>query len=339
MREYLWLLCLLVAPVCTAQTPSVLHHQAVHFQIKKAADNIDFIVIDTVLTQKKPVFLFCQGSLPLPLFVSDPKYGTFLIGGGVSNFDVKAIREHYHLVVISMPETPVTVPTSNLNDNYCYVPDSTQKTMLDMAFFKADYLENYVQRAQAVLRFLSRQSWVDASRLVVAGHSQGSKVAAKIARANKKVTHLGLFGANPSGRVDQFVREARKKAERGDISWEEADQLMEQHYQNYKAILQPDAEKTDPTALATRTFSEPMLDDWLALHIPIYLAYGTHDIVADQCDLAPIAFLQQGKNNLTVKRYLRMEHNFFEIGADGRAQYDKAHWAAVMQAFVDWTLR
>jgi hypothetical protein len=34
-----------------------------------------------------------------------------------------------------------------------------------------------------------------------------------------------------------------------------------------------------------------------------------------------------------------MEHNFFEIGANGRPDYEKAHWPEVMQAFVAWTLK
>ncbi|MCC6412925.1 MAG: alpha/beta hydrolase, partial [Saprospiraceae bacterium] len=49
-------------------------------------------------------------------------------------------------------------------------------------------------------------------------------------------------------------------------------------------------------------------------------------------------FIQHGKSNLTHKRYLNMEHNFFEVGEDGRADHTKGHWKEVMQAFLDWTV-
>ncbi|MEM6800166.1 MAG: hypothetical protein AAF696_02115 [Bacteroidota bacterium] len=52
-----------------SQSPQNIADKALHFQLNKDADSIDFTLIDTSLSQKKPVFLFCQGSLPLPLFV------------------------------------------------------------------------------------------------------------------------------------------------------------------------------------------------------------------------------------------------------------------------------
>ncbi|PTT10259.1 hypothetical protein DBR27_06495, partial [Flavobacterium sp. HMWF030] len=63
-------------------------------------------VIDTVLKTKKPIFLFCQGSMPLPLFVKSKDEPMWMIGGGVANFNIEEIRKNYHLVVISMPKHP-----------------------------------------------------------------------------------------------------------------------------------------------------------------------------------------------------------------------------------------
>lgn len=322
---------------CFGQQLGLIGKKAIHFQIKTKADTIDFVVVDTALKAKKPVFLFCQGSLPMPLFVKFKKYGTEMVGGGVSNFDLPEIKKHYHLVIVSMPKTPVVVEERNINDNYCYVPDSTQKQVFSRAYIEADYLQNYVDRADRVLRFLQKQTWVNPQKTVVAGHSQGSKVAGKLALQNKKVTHVGLFAANPFGRVDQFVRQARLDAQFGKITWEQADQQMEEQYQYFREAHQADSLKLKPELKAWKTFSEPFIDDWLKLKTPLYLAYGTEDRTADLCDLVPLFFIQENKNNLTFKRYLGLDHNFFEV-ENGRANYNKGHWPEVMNRFVQWTM-
>ena len=45
------------------------------------------------------------------------------------------------------------------------------------------------------------KKWVAKSKLVLAGHSEGSTIAAKLATKNNKVTHLIYSGGNPNGRV------------------------------------------------------------------------------------------------------------------------------------------
>jgi len=333
MKYLSTLFLLFIAAQIWAQALGVINHQATHFQLKAPHDTIDFIVFDTVLSEKKPVFLFCQGSLPMPLFFNI-QGKIYMSGGGVSNFDLPEIQKNYHLVVISMPKTPVIVSEKNLNDQYCFVPDTSKPYVFQKDYVEADFLQNYVDRANRVLKFLRKQPWVDHQKLVVAGHSQGSKVATKIAVSNKKVTHLGLFAANPFGRVDQYVRQARLDAQLGKITWEEADKQMEAQYEYFKTANNPDSVARNPELKAWQSFSEPFLDDWLSLRIPIYLAYGTADRTSDLNDLVPLFFIQEHKTNLTMKRYLQLEHNFFEVKENGRTDYEKGHWVEVMRAFL-----
>jgi pimeloyl-ACP methyl ester carboxylesterase len=322
-----------------AQTSKIINNEATSFQLKDKNDNIDFIVLDTKLETKKPVFLFCQGSLPYPLFVNSKKDGIWIIGGGVSNFDVEKIKKYYHLIIISDPKTPLIADESQINDSYWYFGNSKDKNIPTDDFQKADYLENYVNRAIKVLKFLRKQKWVDNSKLIVAGHSQGSKVAIKIAVLDKNVTKLGLFGANPFGRIDQMIRDDRKQAEQKQITWEEADKDIEKQYQLYRDANDPKKLKTNIGLLAWKSFSVPLIQDWLSFNKPIYMAYGTSDIVSDLCDLVPLYFIREHKNNLTYKRYLNLEHNFYEVDKDGKANFEKPHWKEVMDDFVDWTLK
>ena len=339
MKKLLLPFCCLLALAAFAQKPELVLGKALHFTVVHQKDSIDFLVIDTLLNQKKPVMLFCQGSLPVPLIVNFKTYGPYLFGGGISNFDVAEITKQYHLVVISMPHTPLAADESQLNPSLSYITDPSQPYSFVPAYVKADYLQNYERRANAVLKFLKKQPWVDGRKLVVAGHSQGTKVATKVAVSNKNVTHLGLFAANPFGRVDQFVRQARLDAQLGRITWEAADSIMEEKYQMLADAQSKENLEKAPELLAWKTFSEPLFDDWLSLKQPIYLAYGTDDRVADLCDLIPLFFIQEGKTNLTHKRYLRLDHNYFEVNQDGVPNYEKGHWKEVMQAFIDWTNR
>ena len=185
---------LLFIQISFGQKLDLINNQALQFSIKKEKDTINFILIDTKLDEIKPIFLFCQGSLPMPLFVKQSTESIWMIGGGITNYDINEIKKNYHLIVISMPKTPVIVDEKNLNKSNCYIPNAEEPDEFDKEYVKADFLENYEYRAEKVLNFLRKQKWVDNSKLIVAGHSQGSKVATTIALNNKKVTHLGLFG-------------------------------------------------------------------------------------------------------------------------------------------------
>jgi len=321
-----------------SQKIEIIDNKAIHFELTQKNDTIDFIVVDTVLTKRKPIFLFCQGSLPIPLFTKMDDKSLFMFGGGISNFDIKSITKHYHLVVISMPKTPLIASIEHLNKSYCYIPDTSQKQVFRQDFLKADYAENYVLRANAVLDFLSKQKWVDNKKLVVAGQSQGSKIATLLASKNKRITHLGLFSYNPYGRIDQMIRQERKYAENGKQTWEQAIQNIDYWTNFWKDINNSELRKEKPELIAWYSFSEPTIDKLLTVDIPIFLSYGTNDITSDLCDLIPLKFIEKGKNNLTIKRKIGLEHNFFEVTENGRPNYNKPHWIEVMNEFLKWTL-
>jgi len=171
------------------------------------------------------------------------------------------------------------------------------------------------------------------------GHSQGGQVATKIATKYKSVTKLGLTGTNPFGRIDQNIRKARKDAEQNKITWAQADKEMEQQYQFYRNANDQNKNKTNPNLRSWQSFSKPLIDDWLSLHIPIYLAYSTADIASDLCDLVPLYFIRNDKNNLTYKRYLNLEHNYFEVMENGQVNYEKPHWKEVMDDMLQWSLK
>lgn len=307
-----------------------------HFRLITKKDTIDFIVSDTNLTAKKPVLLFCQGSLPVPLFFDLKSHG--IVNSTLNNFDLASMRKKYHVVCISMPKTPVLVSEKNLNRSYCYVPDTLEPNKFDDKYVQADYLENYVRRANTVLNYLINQHWVDSKNVTVVGHSQGTPIAVNIASTNKKVTKLGLFGYNPLGRIDKNIRSIRKNATLGLISWEKADTLQQEQYDFYKEVYNDDSLRKYPSINAWRSFSKSTIPLLTNLSIPIYIAYGSEDVGTDLCDLLPIYFIEKRKTNYRLKRYPNLDHNFFPVDTEGKVDYTNGKWREVMNAFVDWSL-
>jgi hypothetical protein len=338
MKFRIFILLISLSQLTFSQKGKIINNQSTSFKISDKNEKIEFNVFDTELTQKKPIFLWCQGSLPYPIYVNSKEEGIWLIGGGISNFDVSKIVKNYHLVIISMPQTPLIADEKEINESYWYFGNSKDKNIPTLEFQKVDYLENYVNRGLKVLKFLKKQNWVDNSKLIVAGSSQGSKVATKIAVANKNVTKLGLFSANPFGRIDQNIRDYRKDAEQNRITWDKANEGIEKEYQIFRDAYDPKKLAEKPNLIAWKSFSVPLLDDWLNLNKPIYLAYGTHDIASDLNDIVPLYFIREHKDNLTLKRYLNLEHNFFAV-ENGRPNHEKPHWEGVMNDFVAWTLK
>ena len=138
MKFILFICLLFTLQTIFGQNTRVINNESTLYELENPNGKINFLVIDPAPKSKKPLFLFCQGSLPMPLYFNYKKDGLSLFGGGLTNFNYKDITKSYHLVVISMPETPVIVEESQLNDSYWYYGDSKDKNIPSIAYQKAD---------------------------------------------------------------------------------------------------------------------------------------------------------------------------------------------------------
>ena len=327
----LLLLLILINKIAQAQFTGVINKQFSCFSIVDKSDTITFIVADTSLKTSKPILFFCQGSMPVPLFFD---FEAGKMNSCFSNFDLDTINKKYHVVCISMPKTPLIARWKNLNSSYCYITDTTDNDSFSEDYMKNDFCENYTNRANAVLSFLSTQKWVDDKELIVFGHSQGARIAVELAKSNKRITKLGLFGYNPERRIDELIWQARKDAEREKISWHQADSIQKSVYDFYKEICNDDSLKKNPSLIAWKSFSTSSLSALTSLKIPIYIAYGSEDVGANYCDVIPLYFIEQHKNNLTIKRYNGLEHNFFPLKENSKPDYKNGKWKEVLNDFL-----
>jgi hypothetical protein len=73
----------------------------------------------------------------MPLFVKQSTESIWMIGGGITNFDINEIKKELP-IVISMPKTPVIVD-ENLNKSYCYIPNTEEPDEFDKEYIKSRF--------------------------------------------------------------------------------------------------------------------------------------------------------------------------------------------------------
>ncbi len=319
-----------------SQKVGVIANTYSHFELGHKNGKIDFVVADTQLNQTKPILLFCQGSQPVPLFVDLGMRG--IVPLTLNNFDVDEMNRYFHVVVISMPYTPVKVVPLNLNRSFNYVLDTAINQSFDSNYVRSDNLDNYISRANKVLEYLQQQPWVSKLGTVVVGHSQGARVAVGISTSNTIVSQLGLFGYNPMRRIDQLIWQQRNRAKEGRITWQEADSVQQNLYTFYKDVQNPDSLEKHPEYRSWKSFSKSSLESLANLVIPVYIGYGSEDEIAQYCDQIPLSFIEKQKTNYVLKRYVGLDHDFFPVRANGRTDHANGKWKNVMNNFISWTL-
>jgi len=297
-----------------------------HFQIPYQGMKVEILVKSKKGEEEKakPLFFFSQGSLPKPLIITEDKdvYGVF-------PFNTDSLVEHFHLVIVGKPGIPLMAERKTLNEQFLFL-DSTHK--MPKEYILHNLLDNYVTRNIAVLEWLRKKPWVKSSRLVLAGHSEGSTIVAKMAVQYSKTTDLIYAGGNPMGRIMSMIAEER--------SLETDTNQLAKHSFNYwqDALKHPnnmDATKGD-TDSATIGFSYPPIHYLEKLNIPVLVSYGTKDWATPYIDYLQIETLGQKKSNFQFDAYVGKEHNFFAIKKDGNIDYDQYNWDKVALDWLRW---
>lgn len=299
-----------------------------HLQTVYNNDTVDILIKSKEGESEipKPLFLFCQGSLPSPLvkYSDEMAYGVF-------PFFTETLCEQYHLVIISKPFIPVVSEVKLLEENYTYI-DSLGN--FPKEYSERNYLDYYVYRNICVLKYLRKLSWVLNDKLVIAGHSEGSTIAAKISLKYPKVTHLIYSGGNPMGRICSMVGQHRQSEQFSDTtSTGEQEILYWQWVVKNKTSL---SETKGDTGKATFDFSIPPIQYLEKLKIPVLVCYGTKDLSAPFIDYMRIDFIRKERQNFYFKAYIGTEHNYFPVTQEGQIDYSIYNWDDVANYWTVW---
>lgn len=302
-----------------------------HLQIIYKADKVDVLIKSKKGEEqsKKPLFLFCQGSLPIPLIVKyndNGKKGIYPL----FVFNPDSLANEYHLAIVNKPYIPLIADQKTLNPDLTY-SDSIGK--FPGKYIERNLLDYYVDRNIAVIKYLQRQTWVSSDKLVVAGHSEGSAIAAKITYKFPQVTQLIYSGGNPLGRVMTILGRARNEERDSSKNVEDIFNYWQMAVDNPN-----DINSTNDTYKGYYQFSVPPPLDYLSkLKIPVLVTYGTKDYGAVAAnDYLRVTMIRLKKSNFTFKAYFGVEHNFFPLKANGETNFDIFNWDKVADDWRSW---
>ncbi len=264
---------------------------------------------------KKPVMLYCQGSLPQPVLKYDHRglYGVFPWGDDT-------FLDEYHLVVIGKPGVPIIADATTLGDNYSYYPNGE----MSAEYRKNNHLDYYVGRNIYVLDRLLKEPWVGKG-LVVVAHSEGTYVGAKMAAKDKRITNLILSSGNPYGRILSIMAQDRYTG--NDEQIVEYWRSIVADKDNSNSAGQNDSFKT------TYSFSQPIVEELLGLKIPVLFCYGTKDWSAPYNDLFQSEAIRLGNKYITFIAYRGLEHNYFPVDEKLQPDHTIYNWT---KTGADW---
>ncbi|WP_212002035.1 hypothetical protein [Chitinophaga sp. HK235] len=330
--KFILLCCFLLAArqLYSQSLPDVYGYR--HLQTVFKGDTVDILIRSKKGDEQvpKPLFLFCQGSLPQPLVIRYDDNGRESIGN-VFVFNPDSLAQHYHLAIISKAYVPLVADQKNLNPDFTY-SDSTGQ--FPKQYLERYYLDYYVNRNIAVIRFLQRQPWISQNQLVVAGHSEGSTIAAKIASVFPRVTHLIYSGGNPQGRMLTMI--TRERTHETDSS--SGVRAAFARWEKISADPQDMNSSFGDSYKVTNDFSIPPARYLNRLKIPVLVTFGTRDAGVPYIDLFHTEIIRQHKTNFTFKEYIGTEHNYFPLKSNGEPDYDIFNWDKVAEDWRTWLL-
>ena len=327
---HLFFLCqFLIFPAFGQNIPSPLTPQSIgfsHAQWPYKGDLVDILVQSKPGDEevKKPLFFFCQGSLAQPLI----KYDTLGVYG-VFPFSPDSLLNDYHLVIIGKPHVPLIAEKGTLKSDF---------TITDTAAYQRysvrNYLDYYVDRNLAVISYLQKKPWVSKKELVVAGHSEGSTIAAKMASVSPKVTQVIYSGGNPVGRILSIIEQDRQRE-----SYADSTHYGEEAFEYWQEVLDDrnNAEElSGDSPKTTYYFSVPSKDYLEKLKIPVLVSYGTKDYSTPFNDYLRAEMMRHDRKNFTFQAYVGTEHNFFPVLPDGSTDYTVYNWQRVADDWYAW---
>lgn len=294
-----------------------------HLQLQFHSDTVDVLlkIKPGDENKVKPLFFFCQGSLPIPLLITENNQAY-----PVFPFSTDALCENYHVVIVNKPGIPLFCASSALQNNLTYIDPATQQP--PKAYLKNNNLEYYVQRNLAVVSHLLKQKYIDKTSCVVAGHSQGARIAFEMALHNSKITHLIYASGNPCGQITAMVAKARH--------YEKPDDAATHAQNEFSYYEQTVNHPTSDEDKSTYSFSKSSIPDFPKLKQKVLVCYGTKDVSAPYNDYLQTETIRQKKSNFTYKPYIGLEHNFFGSKPNGDIDYDQYHWDDVANDWLKW---
>lgn len=183
--------------------------------------------------------------------------------------------------------------------------------------FRREYtLERWSEAVSAALRATEALPFVDRSRVLVMGHSEGGLVACRVAAMNPSVTHVAsLAGGGPSRLFSllELARAGYLYKDAGDLPDQREARLLSEWSE---VLKDPESATRDflghPYRAWTSFSRDSCMEELLRTRARIYLAQGTedHSVAPVTFDILRAHLLAHGRD-VTAYRVVGADHGFF----------------------------
>ena len=283
-------------------------------------DTITFIQ-NTSNKNNKPTIVFVQGSLPISLILKDNNDLWINLPFDYTKFD-----KDVNLIIINRKGVPLI---SEYNDYSKLQNNPSNK------YLKNDNLYYRVFQVEEVLKYLKKQKWIEKEKLFIVGHSEGYRVAAKVAERNPKIKKIACLAADPLNRISENIIRLQQE----NIALENDSIRVSKIYKeinDYKNLKNFNVKEKDMMNFVSYN-ENPPINSFKKYKNPVLISYGTNDVRAFNNNLLPLII---DKKNLYLKIYPDLDHNFYkkEFDKEGKPLEDSYHWDRVFKDVVDWLL-
>jgi len=251
---------------------------------------------------KKPLFFSVQGSLAIPLIIHNGKNRTIY-----STTEEGFVEDDYHLAIVNKSGIPLIAHKDSLVDQREFFIDK-ENYIYPEKYVKNNNLEYYVHRNLKIIDSLQKEKWVDTTKLIVSGHSQGSSIALFMCDKSTKPTHLIYSSGLPyySTILALLHRERMKEKY-------ESNPKVKKIFNTWKEVV------NDPTNyknsnrdsnLMLSSFSQNESEVLKRVKIPILISYGTKDESSPYQDMFQIETIKERITNITFLSYVGLGHTY-----------------------------
>lgn len=276
-----------------------------HLRYEFKGDTIEVLIKSKIgeADKVKPLFFSVQGSLAVPLIIHNGTHRTRF-----TTLEEGLVEDDYHLVIVNKPGVPLIAHQDSLVDGKEYFIDK-ENYIYSENYLKNNHLEYYVERNLMVIDSLLNKPWVDTSKLIISGHSQGSGIALSMCVKSSKPTHLIYSGGNPYfSTILAMLSKERLKEDSIE------NPRVKKIYSVWKEILNEPHSYFHPNRDSNKTlysFSIQKENEMLKqLKIPVLVSYGTKDESCAYNDMFQLEVIKENINKIEFKPYVGLDHNY-----------------------------
>ncbi|QOJ00039.1 MAG: hypothetical protein HRU70_05875 [Phycisphaeraceae bacterium] len=274
-----------------------------------------------------PLALFIQGSGASSVFMKAPDGR---LGGGLQNLLLRDANNRFRVMVVEKPGV-----------EFLDAPEHPGSAINAPPVFRREHTyERWREALRAALDAALATPGIDASRVLVVGHSEGADMAAALAAVEPRVTHAAcLAGGGPTQLFD--LAQLARAPQTPDEPEAEREDRVEEVYRAWERIAadpdNPDAlEWGHPHARWSSFMRHSAIDALSRSNARVYLAYGTNDraVPVESNDALRAELVVRGRD-VTVERRVGEDHGF---ATPGGPQGAAGGFGPVFGHVIDWWL-